>query len=79
MAVFICIHTNHIGGDGTFAWCSDQHLLGTSLQMLTSTFLVNKYTSSLNDKVYSQFPAGNSSNITINVQQQINQLLFAST
>jgi hypothetical protein len=54
--VILLVHTNHVGRDGALSWCGDQHLLGSRLEMLTSTFPVDEYTSSLNDEVNPHLP-----------------------
>lgn len=54
--VILLVHTNHVGRDGALSWCGDQHLLGSRLEMLASTFLVDEYTSSLNDEVNAHLP-----------------------
>lgn len=57
--VGIGIDTHHIGWDITFTRCSDQNLLGTCLNVLTSTFSVHEHSSSLYHQVNSQIPEQN--------------------
>ena len=57
VSVAVSVHTDNIRRDVTLAGSSDQDLLGSGLDMLASTLIVNEDTSALNNEVNAQLAA----------------------
>ena len=57
MLVVVGVHSYHVSGDGALPRSGDEHLLGSGLQVLAGTSLVDEYPGALDDKVDVQVPA----------------------
>ncbi|MFS8023767.1 hypothetical protein Hanom_Chr16g01455401 [Helianthus anomalus] len=57
MVVKLGVDTDNISGNVSFPRSSDQHLLGSCLNMLPSTFSVHEHPCAFNHQINPQFPA----------------------